>query len=165
MAPRDITQYITRTKHVWHLVSPSVIFRIQMSLRRQWGFEVVLLQDLPAGTTLKYGGTVKPADSGNGFCFALRDGTFLDGLDADPVSIGILFNDDWNDLVPNKATWTATEDTPGTITYTLEEPASAGDICCVAYGDMYFTAGDNPIYVDFDTPDIVLAVDNMERTD
>lgn len=151
--PPALTCTIDNTNGVWHTREPSDIFRIQRSLRRTWGFEVVLLEDLPPDTTLMYTGSRVRKDPQNGYTFALSDGRFLNGLATARKSIALLFNDDYDDVIDRKCVWTAVETSDFRIQFYLEYGGRAGDICCVSYGNDFFA--EHAPYVDYFMPDIV----------
>jgi hypothetical protein len=155
---KELECSITGTPDAGWTIDPeskdAATFRIQENLQRKWGYEVQLLKDLWAGSTLKYTGRLVDTDPDNGYVYKIGKNKFLDPLPLPSKSIAILFNDDRKNLLKKKAVWEATDSKDKTsVTYTLTEDASKGDICCVDYGEEYNLPDS---YVNTNEPDITM---------
>lgn len=151
---------IMRVNNIWFFPNGSDTFQIQTSLRRSWGYEVQLKRDLPPLTTIVYTGASVKNEPNNGFGFALSNGRYINGLHTRHKSIALLFNDDYANVVERKCVWTAHETPEHKVEYCLETGGSAGDICCVSYGDGYFDT--HSIYCDMSLPDIIYVQDQSK---
>jgi hypothetical protein len=115
-------------------------FRLQYNPKHNWGQEAILMKPLRAGTEIEYGGEIDLYDDESNYNFVLSDNTYLNPLKQNKKPIGVVFNDDYLNLIRNKAQWEAIEREQNgkkTVIFSLQNNARVGDVCCVGYGKSY----------------------------
>lgn len=141
----------------WRFLCNTRRFHLQRHAQRLWGMEAACRDSLPRGTVLEYQGSIQRKNADNGYTFLLDSTHYLNPLQGKlGASIGVLFNDDFKNVVKQKAYWVPLKGCKknkgkyDTILFLLTENASPGDVCVISYGNDYALPEE---YIDETQPD------------